>query len=176
MAASPETVAPAACGMRFALGVHVSQVAFDRFLVELPMPEPGYTPLADREEVDHLVRFLWDYDTPPVLALVGGDASWCQPWSPRRVSWVPEDADTGELEIAWHPDRGSQAVVLHNEDELRRFLAACPAISWVALLWPRVDVAKSFMSLAESGDWRVAADAVARFTRQGAEIVVQQLR
>jgi len=162
--------------MRFALRMRVSQVAFDRFLVELPTPEPGYTPLTDREEVDHLVRFLWEYATPPVLALVAGDASWCQPWSPRRVSWEPEDADCGVFEIAWHPDRGSHAVVLGSQDELRRFLAACPVISQVALLWPRVDIAKSFMKLAENGDWRGAADAVARFARQGSEITVQQLR
>ena len=162
--------------MRFAFIVHVSQVAFDRFFVELPAPEPGYAPLADHEEVGHLVRFLWEYDTPPVLALVAGDASWCQPWSPRRVSWVPEDADTGVLEIAWHPERGGHAVILNNEDELSRFLAACPAISRVALLWPRVDVGKSLMRLAEREDWRLAADAVVRFAQQGAAVTVQQLR
>lgn len=156
--------------------MHVSQIAFDRFLVQLPSPEPGYTPLADQEEVDHLVRFLWEYGTPPVLALVADDATWCQPWSPRRVSWVPEDADTGALEIAWHPDRSSCAVVLKTDDELSSFLAACPAISRVALLWPRVDVAKSLMKLADNGDWRGAADAFARFARQGSEITVQQLR
>jgi hypothetical protein len=162
--------------MRFALAVHVSQVAFDRFFVELPSPEPGYTPLADREEVDHLVRFLWDYSTPPVLALVADDASWCQPWSPRRVSWVPEGADSGAFEIAWHPDRGGHVVVLESEHDLRRFLAACPAISRVALLWPRVDAAKSLMKLAERDEWRLAADAVAHFAREGAQITVQQLR
>jgi hypothetical protein len=162
--------------MRFAFRVHVSQVAFDRFLVELPEPEPGYTPLADLEEVGHLVRFLWQYDTPPLLALVGGDASWCQPWSPRRVCWVPEDADSGEPEIAWHPDGGGHAVVLDSEDELRRFLAACPAISRVALLWPRVNVPKALVALAESRDWRPAADAVARFAHQGALVRVQQLQ
>ena len=151
-------------------------MAFDRFNVELPEPEPGYTPLADQEEVDHLVRFLWEYDTPPVLALVAGDASWCQPWSPRRVSWVPEDADGGALEIAWRPDVAGHVVVLNDEDGLRRFLAACPAISRVALLWPRVDVAKSLMKLAERDDWRLAADAVARFATAGAHITVQQLR
>ena len=156
--------------------MHVSQVAFDRFNVELPEPEPGYMPLGDQEEVDHLVRFLWGYDTPPVLALVAGDASWCQPWSPRRVPWVPEDADSGVNEIAWHPERGGHVVVLETEDDLRRFLAACPAISRVALLWPRVDVAKSLMKLVERDDWRLAADAVAWFAHQGAQITVQQLR
>lgn len=155
--------------------MRVSQVAFDRYVVELPAPEPGYTPLADHEEVDHLVRFLWDFGTPPVLALVADDATWCQPWSPRRVLWAPEDADEGSFEIAWQPDRGSHAVVLQTEDDLRGFLAACPAISRVAILWPRVDVAKSFMRLAENGDWRPAADAFARFARAGSQVTVQQL-
>lgn len=155
--------------------MRVSQVAFDRFQVELPEPEPGYAPLADREEVDHLVRFLWDFGTPPVLALVAGDASWCQLWSPRRVPWVPEDADGTGNEIAWRPDVGSCAVVLKSEDDLRRFIVACPAISRVAMLWPRVDIAKSFMRLAENGDWKSAADAFARFTRAGSQVIVQQL-
>ena len=66
--------------------------------------------------------------------------------------------------------------MLETEDDLRRFLAACPAISRVALLWPRVDVGKSLMRLAEREDWRLAADAVAYFTADGASITVQQLR
>ena len=155
--------------------MHVSRVAFDRFLVELPEPEPGYTPLADKEEVGHLVRFLWDFGSNPVLALAGGDAAWCQPWSPRRVSWVPADADAGGPEIAWQPEAGASAVVLKTEDDLRRFLTSCPAISRVAILWPRVDVAKSFMGLAQNGDWRPAAEAVARFARAASRVTVQQL-
>ena len=154
----------------------MSQVAFDRFVAELPPPEPGYTPLADREEVEHLVRFLWDFGTPPVLALVASeDVTWCQPWSPRRVPWVPADADSGALEIAWQPDPGGHAVVLRSEDDLRRFLVACPAISRAAVLWPRVDVAKSFMRLAENADWHPAADAVAFFARSASQVTVLQL-
>lgn len=155
--------------------MRVSQVAFDRFVVELPPPEPGYTPLSDPEEVEHLVRFLWEYGTLPVLALVAGDATWCRPWSPRRVSWVPGDADAGAFEIAWRPDAGSHAVVLGTEDELRRFLVACPAISRVAVLWPRVDIAKTFMRLGENAGWRPAAEAYATFARGGSEVTVQQL-
>ncbi len=158
--------------------MRVSQVAFDRFVVELPSPEPGYLPLADREEVEHLVRFLWDFGTHPVLALVAADdVSWCQPWLTRRVSWVPADADDGALEIAWRPDRASYAVVLRSEDDLRRFLVQCPAISKAAVLWPRVegDMAKCFRRLAENGDWRPAAEACAFFARAGSQITVQQL-
>lgn len=154
--------------------MRVSQVAFDRFIVELPPPEPGYTPLADREEVGSLVRFLWGFGKPPVLALVGDDATWCQLWPTRRMSWAPGDADAGALEIVWEPERGSQAVVLQTEDDLRRFLVACPAISKVAILWPRIDIAKSFMRLAENGDWRPAAEAIARPCRQGATITILQ--
>ncbi len=155
--------------------MRVSQVAFDRFVVELPAPEPGYRPLADPEEVGHLVRFLWDYGKRPLLALVGDEPTWGQLRSSRRVSWVPADADSGALEIAWHPDIGSHAVVLETEDELRRFLVACPAISRAAILWPRIDVAKSFMRLAENGDWHSAADACAFFTRAGSQVTIQQL-
>lgn len=155
--------------------MRVSQVAYDRYRVELPAPEPGYAPLSDPEEVEHLVRFLWDYGRPPVLALVAGDATWCRPWNPRRVSWVPGDADSGAFEIAWRPDAGSHAVVLESEDDLRRFLIACPAVSRVAVLWPRVDVAKTFMRLAEDSDWRPAAEAFAVFARAGSEVTVQQL-
>ena len=156
--------------------MRVSQVAFDRFVVELPPPEPGYTPLGDREEVDHLVRFLWEFGKPPLLALAAvDDTTWCEPWSPRRVSWVPQDADAGAFEVAWQPERGSHAVVLRSEDDLRRFLVACPAISRAAILWPRVDVAKSFMRLAENTDWRPAAEACAYFANAGSLVTVQQL-
>lgn len=156
--------------------MRVSQVAFDRYAVELPPAEPGYAPLADPEEVELLARFLWSFGTQPVLALVASeDATWCQPWSPRRVSWVPADAVAGVLEIAWQPERGSHAVVLQSEDDVRHFLSVCPAISRVAVLWPRVDIAKCFMRLAENADWRPAADAVAFFAPDGWHLTVQQL-
>ncbi len=155
--------------------MRVSQVAFDRFIVELPAPEPGYTPLADPEEVGHLVRFLWDYGTRPLLALAGAEPASGQLRSSRRLAWVPEDADTGALEIAWHPDNGSHCFVFETEDELRRFLVECPAISRAAILWPRVDLAKTFMRLAEKGDWRAAVDAAAFFARAGSLVTLQQL-
>jgi hypothetical protein len=155
--------------------MRVSQVAFDRFVVELPEAEPDYVPLRDPQELDALVRWLWDFGRPPVLALVGGDPAWCQSWSPRRVSWVPGDADVGATEIAWDRERGGHALVLENDDELRRFLLACPAISRIALMWPRIDLAKTFMKLAENNDWRPAAEAVARLAAGGSRIEVQQL-
>lgn len=150
-------------------------MAFDRFVVELPAPEPGYTPLADPEEVGHLVRFLWDFGKRPLLALFGDGPTWGQLRSSRRLPWAPGDADAGALEIAWHPDTGGHAVVLESEDDLRRFLVDCPAISRAAIIWPRVDPAKSFMRLGENGDWRPAAESVAFFARAGSQVTVQQL-
>jgi hypothetical protein len=91
------------------------------------------------------------------------------------VPWVPADADAGASEIAWQPGAKAAAVVFEKEGDLHSFLTACPAISQVAVLWPRIDVAKTFMRLAENGDWRMAAEAFARFTRAGSLVTVQQL-
>lgn len=154
--------------------MHVSQVAYDRFLIELPPPEPDYQPLADPVELKSVARWLCEFGKMPVLALVARDA-----WSPgvphRVLPWVPGDADRGECELSWQPEVGSAAVVLETEDDVRRFLADCRAVSRMALLWSRFDIAKSFMRLAENGDWHWAAEAYARFANAGARVEVQQL-
>lgn len=154
--------------------MRVSQVAFDRYLVELPEPEPGYEPLHDPVEVKSVAGWLCAYGQMPIVALVARDA-W-QPTLPHRVlPWVPGDADQGDCAIACRPEVGSAAVVLNDEDDVRAFLSECPAVSRTAFLWPRLDLAKTFMRLSENGDWQPAAEAVARFSRAGSRVEVQQL-
>ncbi len=154
--------------------MRVSQVAFDRYLVELPPPEPGYVPLGDPVELKSIADWICAYGRMPIVALVARDA-WT-PAAPHRVlPWVPGDADEGDVTVAWKPEVGSAAVVLNNEEELRDFLSRCAAPSRLALLWPRLDVAKTMMRLSENGDWQPAAEAVARFSRDGARMEVVQL-
>lgn len=152
-----------------------SQVAYDRFVAELPPPEPGYAPLQDPVEAGALARWLFGMGRTPVVALVGGDATWCDMFGTRKVCWVPGDADAGAMDLRWEPESGARAIVFSRPDELQRFLTACPDASRVALLWPRVDSAKTFMKLAEQDDWKPAAEAVARMSRSGARVEVLQL-
>ena len=48
-------------------------------------------------------------------------------------------------------------------------------MSRAALLWPRVDAAKSLMRLAQGDDWLPAVEAYARLSRQGSLIELEEI-
>lgn len=155
--------------------MRVHQLSTDRYVLELPAPEPDYVPLADRDELSALVRRLWTWGRTPLLALVPGDASWCRQWATRRTSWIAGDAEADGAGIAWRPVAASTLVVLTTEQDLFLFLLACPDVSRVALLWPRLDAAKSLMRLAHGDDWRPAVEAYARLSRQGSLVELEEI-
>jgi hypothetical protein len=147
--------------------MHVSQVAYDRFVVELPPAEADWRPLADPETIAETATWLWDFGPTPLMAVVGFDGaapSWLAAWSPRQVNWAPEGATSGA------------AVVLRTKTDLERFLAAGAPHERTVLLWPRISEAKTFEALMAGGAaWLRVADAHARISREGEVFEINQV-
>ena len=60
--------------------MQVSQIAYDRFVVELPPADADYRPLADPETVAETAAWLWEFGPTPLLAVVGYDGA-----APKRT-------------------------------------------------------------------------------------------
>jgi hypothetical protein len=118
--------------------MQVSQVAYDRFRLELPAADATWRPLADPETLAETAAWLWDFGPKPVIAIVGVDKaapSWLAPWNPRGVRFTPGGASAGV------------AVVLAKRTDLERFLSEGAPHERTVLLWPRVTEAKTFEAL-----------------------------
>jgi len=146
--------------------MQVSQVAYDRFVVELPPADAEWRPLADPETIAETAAWLWNFGPTPLVAIVGVDGAapaWLAAWSPRQVNWAPEGARSG------------QAVLLLKLEDLERFLAAGAPHERTALLWPRVSPAKTFEALVAGGAaWQRSVDAHARIARHGEVFEINQ--
>lgn len=147
--------------------MHVSQVAYDRFVVELPPADADYRPLADPETVAETAAWLWDFGPTPLVAVVGHDGaapSWLTAWSPRTVKWAARGAATGA------------ALVLATRADLERFLSEGAPHEHTALLWPNVSEAKTFEALRAGGTaWLKAVDAHAQISESGQRFEVNQV-
>lgn len=147
--------------------MQVSQVAFDRYVVELPPADAEWRPLADPETITETAAWLWEFGPTPLVAVVGTDGaapSWLAAWSPRQVSWAPGGGSTGA------------AVVLTTQTDLERFLAEGAPHEQTVLLWPRVSPAKTFEALTAGGTaWKGAVDAQASISRHGEVFEIEQL-
>src|SRR2546428_5821526 len=78
--------------------MQVSQVAYDRFRLELPPADATWRPLGDPETLAETAAWLWDFGPTPLIAVVGYDGaapSWLAAWSPRPVRLAPGGASTG---------------------------------------------------------------------------------
>src|SRR3989442_7247691 len=78
--------------------MQVSQVAYDRFRLELPTADATWRPLGDPETLAETAAWLWDFGPTPLIAVVGYDGaapSWLAAWSPRPVRLAPGGASTG---------------------------------------------------------------------------------
>lgn len=147
--------------------MQVSQVAYDRYVVELPPADAQWRPLADPETIAETATWLWAFGPTPLVAVVGYDGaapSWLAGWSPRPVNWAPEAATSGA------------AVVLDTESDLERFLAAGAPHDRTVLLWPRISVAKTFEALMAGGAaWLRVVDAHAKIERHGEVFDIAQI-
>ncbi|MHB8630388.1 MAG: hypothetical protein ACYC9W_00470 [Candidatus Limnocylindria bacterium] len=147
--------------------MQVNQVAYDRFLIELPAADSEWKPLADPVIVAETAAWLWDFGPTPLIAVVGHDGAvpaWLGPWPSRQVSWAPDGSTSG------------RAVILADRSDLERFLAQGAPHEHTALLWPRVHEAKTFEALAAGGaQWLRAVDAHARIQRNGEVFEVSQV-
>ncbi|HEY8656594.1 MAG TPA: hypothetical protein VIN34_07665 [Candidatus Limnocylindria bacterium] len=137
----------------------MSQVAYDRFVLELPFADSQWRPLADPEVVAETAAWLWDFGPTPLIAVVGHDGvapSWLAAFAPRTVAWAPDGAVSGA------------AILLPARSDLERFLIAGAPHARTALLWPNRTEAKTFEALATGGaQWLRAVDAHARIGRAG---------
>ena len=147
--------------------MQVSQVAYDRFVVELPPADADWRPLADPETIAETATWLWAFGPTPLVAVVGADGaapSWLSAWSPRQVNWAPEGARSGH------------AVLLRTLEDLERFLAGGAPHERTVLLWPRVSPAKTFEALVAGGAaWLRAVDAHAHIERAGEKFDITQI-
>ena len=147
--------------------MQVSQVAYDRYVVELPPAEADWRPLADPETVAETAMWLWGFGPTPLVAVVGhGGAapSWMASWSPRDMKWAPQGATA------------SSAVVIMSEELLEKFLRDGAPHDHTVLMWPRVSPAKTFEALnAGANAWKTSVDAVAMISKAGERFEVEQV-
>jgi hypothetical protein len=147
--------------------MQVSQVAYDRYVVELPPADAEWRPLADPETLAETAAWLWEFGPTPLIAVVGQDGalpSWIASWSPRPMKWAPEGTSS------------SSAVVIESLEDLVRFLREGAPHDHTALMWPRVSPAKTFEALnADGSAWKNSVDAVAFISKAGERFEVTQV-
>jgi hypothetical protein len=148
--------------------MQVSQVAYDRFVVELPPADAEYRPLADPETVAETAAWLWDFGPTPLIAVVSYDGaapSWLSAWSSRKIGTTPEGARTGA------------AIVLSEPSDLERFLSEGAPHEHTELLWPSISEAKTFEALNAGGKaWLKSIDAHAKISNMGERFEVEQIQ
>ena len=108
--------------------MQVSQVAYDRFRLELPPADDAWRPLADPEVLAETAAWLWDFGPRPLIAVVGIDRDtpkWLASWNPRGVRWAPAGTSSGA------------AVTLPTRSDLERFLSEGAPHEHTVLLWPQ---------------------------------------
>ena len=148
--------------------MQVSQVAYDRFVLELPPADASWRPLADPEVLAETAAWLWDFGPKPLMAVVGYEGAapkWLAGWSPRPVSLAPGGASTGA------------AIVLATRKDLERFLSEGAPHERTVLLWPRNKEAKTFEALSGVANaWLKTVDAHANIQRGGEVFEVHQVQ
>ena len=146
--------------------MQVSQVAYDRFVLELPAADATWRPLADPECLAEAAAWLWDFGPTPLVAVVGHDGAaptWLTGWTTRQVTFAPAGAKAGA------------AVVLATRTDLERFLSAGAPHERTMLMWPRNQEAKTFEALKAGGQaWLKTVDAHAEIQRAGEVFQVHQ--
>ena len=139
--------------------MQVSQVAYDRFRLELPAADATWRPLADPECLAETAAWLWDFGPKPLIAVVGYDRDtpkWLATWKARAVRFAPGGSSAGA------------AVTLASRVDLERFLVAGAPHEHTTLLWPARGEAKTFEALVAGGAaWLRTVDAHARIKRNG---------
>jgi len=146
--------------------MQVSQVAFDRYVVELPPADAEWRPLADPETIAETASWLWAFGPTPLVAVVGLESaapSWLAAWTPRQVKWAPQGTAAGS------------ALVLTSLADLERFLAEGAPHAHTILMWPRISPAKTFEALnGVNGSWQNSVDAHCDISKAGERFEVTQ--
>src|SRR5437867_12204323 len=113
--------------------MQVSQVAYDRFVLELPPADATWRPLADPEVLAETAAWLWDFGPKPLIAVIGVDRaapSWLTAWKPRGGRSAPGGASTGEA--AGLARRSDDVRLLPGGAPHQRTLLLCPRgpVAW----------------------------------------------
>ena len=147
--------------------MQVSQVAYDRFIVDLPPADADYRPLADPETLAETAAWLWEFGPTPLLAVVGYDGaapSWLSAWTSRKIDAAHEGSKRGA------------AVLLSERADLERFLSEGAPHEHTELLWPSISEAKTFEALSAGGNaWMKTIDAHAKIANKGERFEVEQI-
>jgi len=147
--------------------MQVSQVAYDRYVVDLPPADADWRPLADPETLAETAAWLWQFGPTPLVAVVGTEKtipSWLTTWSARVMKWAPAGSKLG------------CAVVIEAQADLERFLREGAPHEHTVLMWPRLSAAKTFEGLAVGGAaWKDTVDAVADVSHAGERFEVTQV-
>jgi hypothetical protein len=147
--------------------MQVSQVAYDRYVVELPAADGEWRPLADPDTLAETAAWLWEFGPTPLVAVVGNEGaapSWIASWSARAMKWAPDGTSS------------SEAVVIESLEDLVRFLREGAPHDHTVLMWPRVSPAKTFEALnADGAPWKSSVDAVANISKAGERFEVTQV-
>lgn len=140
----------------------VSRVAYDRFEMQLPRPEPGWEPLTEASVAADVATWLWQFGPTPLIAVVEHDG--------KQPKWV---ASRLTVDVPWNGGVGA-AVLLERESELATFLTEGAPHRRTHFMWPRRSPAKTFEAMC-SGDWKTEVEGHAMVTPAGM-VEVQQLQ
>ena len=139
--------------------MQVSQVAYDRFVLELPPADATWRPLADPECLAETASWLWNFGPKPLIAVIGVDKAapnWLASWKTRGVRFAPGGASSGV------------ALILANRTDLERFLSEGAPHERTVLLWPRVSEVRTFEALnGQPNAWLKTVDGHATIQRGG---------
>lgn len=131
--------------------MQVSQVAYDRFELQLPAPAPGWEPLAEGCVARDVAGWLWQFGPTPLIAVVEHDGE-IPRWLRARLT----------VEVPWDGSIAA-ALVLEERGDLELFLMEGAPHPRTHLLWPRISPAKTFEALCARGDaWTSAVEGHAR--------------
>lgn len=142
--------------------MQVSRVAYDRFELQLPSPEPGWEPLGEGCVARDVAAWLWQFGPTPLIAVVEHDGK-----SPKWVS------SRLTVDVPWSGGVAA-AVILENEREAVDFLMQGAPHRQTHFLWPRRSPAKTFEAMC-NGRWQDEVEGHATVTPSGC-VEVQQLQ
>lgn len=139
----------------------VSRIAYDRFEMELPAPEPGWEPLTEACVAHDVASWLWQFGPTPLIALVEHDG--------KKPGWVSSRLS---VDVPWD-GRNAAAVIVESETDLEQLLVDGAPHRRTHFMWPRRSPAKTFEAMC-GGRWQDEVEGHATVSAEG-KVEVQQL-
>jgi hypothetical protein len=140
--------------------MQVSRVAYDRFELLLPTPEPGWEPLTEGCIAREVGNWLWQFGPTPLIAVVEHPG--------KKPKWVSSRLS---VEVPWN-GKVAAAVIIETEDELERFLSEGAPHRQTHFVWPRRSPAKTLEAMC-AGKWQDEVEGEATVSPAGSVEVLQ---